>query len=146
MPLVRTSDLIQYKAAVRDVKSLKSRVNTLQSTTIARSTYERIKSNLAETDTELKSAKSKVKHYSSMYFGMKEKYSKSTEKIEKMEEGVKGMLMKINAFETKMKKLEKDYENALTQSATSRTSMTQMKLHYQRQTQILLERLREAEK
>ena len=63
-----------------------------------------------------------------------------------MEEGVKGILMKINAFETKMKKLEKDYENALTQSATSRTSMTQMKLHYQRQTQILLERLREADK
>ena len=146
MPFVRTSDLIQYKAAVRDVKSLRSKVNTLESTTIARSTYERIKNNLAETDKELKSAKSKVKHYSSMYFGMKEKYSKSTEKIEKMEEGVKGMLMKINAFETKMKKLEEDYETALTQSATSRTSMTQMKLQYQRQTQILLERLREAEK
>ena len=82
MPFVRTSDLIQYKAAVRDVKSLRSKVNTLESTTIARSTYERIKNNLAETDKELKSAKSKVKHYSSMYFGMKEKYSKSTEKIE----------------------------------------------------------------
>ena len=118
----------------------------MQSTTIARSTYMRIKNNLMETDKELNSAKKRVKHFSTMYYGMKEKYSNSTEKIEKMQEGVKGLLAKIIAYENRLKKLEDDYETALSQSATSRTSMTKMKLHFQRQQQNMLERLREAEK
>jgi chromosome segregation ATPase len=136
----------KYKTAVSDVKSLKKQLATMQSTTIARGTYERIKNNLVETDKELKSAKTKVKHYTTMYFGMKEKYSNQTERIENMQAGVKGLLAKINAYEAKMSKLEEDYQRALTQSATSRTSMTKMKLNYQRQTQTLLKRLREAEK
>ena len=63
-----------------------------------------------------------------------------------MQEGVKGLLAKIIAYENRLKKLEDDYETALSQSATSRTSMTKMKLHFQRQQQNMLERLREAEK
>tara|TARA_Y100000592_G_scaffold89444_1_gene146686 strand:+ start:135 stop:725 length:591 start_codon:yes stop_codon:yes gene_type:complete len=118
----------------------------MQSTTIARSTYERIKNNLKETSKDLDSAKSKVDHYSTLYFGMKEKYSNQSERIEKMQQGVKGLLMKIQAYEKKMQKLEDDYEKVLAQSATSRTTMTTMKLHFQRQQQNMLERLREAEK
>ena len=118
----------------------------MQSTTIARSTYERIKNNLKETSKDLDSAKSKVDHYSTLYVGMKEKYSNQSERIIKMQQGVKVLLMKIQAYEKKMQKLEDDYEKVLAQSATSRTTMTTMKLHFQRQQQNMLERLREAEK
>lgn len=118
----------------------------MKSTTIARSTYERIKNNLIETDKELESAKAKVKHYSTLYIGMKEKYSNQSESIEKMRQGVKGMFVKIKAYETKLDNLEKKYKETLSQSATSRTTMTTMKLHFQRQQQNMLERLREAEK
>ena len=146
MPYILPALEKKYKTAVSDVKSLKKQLATMQSTTIARSTYDRIKNNLMETDKALNSAKSKVNHYSTLYVGMKEKYSNSTEKIEKMQAGVKGLLAKIIAYENKLKKLEDDYETALSQSATSRTSMTKMKLHFQRQQQNMLERLREAEK
>ena len=129
-----------------DVKSLKKQLATMQSTTIARSTYERVKNNLKETSKDLDSAKSKVDHYSTLYVGMKEKYSNQSERIVKMQQGVKGLLMKIQAYEKKMQKLEDDYEKVLAQSATSRTTMTTMKLHFQRQQQNMLERLREAEK
>lgn len=118
----------------------------MQSTTIARSTYERVKNNLKETSKDLDSAKSKVDHYSTLYVGMKEKYSNQSERIANMQQGVKGLLMKIQAYEKKMQKLEDDYEKVLAQSATSRTTMTTMKLHFQRQQQNMLERLREAEK
>lgn len=118
----------------------------MESTTIARSTYERIKNNLIETDKELESAKTKVKHYSTLYIGMKEKYSNQSESIEKMRQGVKGLFVKIKAYETKLDNLEKKYKETLSQSATSRTTMTTMKLHFQRQQQNMLERLREAEK
>lgn len=129
-----------------DVKSLKKQLATMQSTTIARSTYERVKNNLKETSKDLDSAKSKVDHYSTLYVGMKEKYSNQSERIANMQQGVKGLLMKIQAYEKKMQKLEDDYEKVLAQSATSRTTMTTMKLHFQRQQQNMLERLREAEK
>lgn len=118
----------------------------MQSTTIARGTYERIKNNLIETDKDLESAKVKVKHYSTLYVGMKEKYSNQSESIEKMRQGVKGLFVKIKAYETKLDNLEKKYKETLSQSATSRTTMTTMKLHFQRQQQNMLERLREAEK
>ncbi len=118
----------------------------MKSTTIARSTYERIKNNLIETDKELESAKVKVKHYSNLYIGMKEKYSNQSESIEKMRQGVKGLFVRIKAYETKLDSLEKKYKETLSQSATSRTTMTTMKLHFQRQQQNMLERLREAEK
>jgi len=56
------------------------------------------------------------------------------------------MFVKIKAYETKLDNLEKKYKETLSQSATSRTTMTTMKLHFQRQQQNMLERLREAEK
>jgi len=146
LPYISSRTESAYKKAVRDVKSLEKRYASLKSTTIARSTYERIKNNLIETDKELESAKAKVKHYSTLYIGMKEKYSNQSESIEKMRQGVKGMFVKIKAYETKLDNLEKKYKETLSQSATSRTTMTTMKLHFQRQQQNMLERLREAEK
>lgn len=146
MPYISSRTEKRYKAAVSDVKSLKKQLATMQSTTIARSTYERVKNNLKETSKDLDSAKSKVDHYSTLYVGMKEKYSNQSERIANMQQGVKGLLMKIQAYEKKMQKLEDDYEKVLAQSATSRTTMTTMKLHFQRQQQNMLERLREAEK
>ena len=63
-----------------------------------------------------------------------------------MQMGVKGLLMKMQSYQEKIEKLEKEYKQALSQSATSRTTMSKMKLHFQRQQQNMLSRLREAEK
>ena len=63
-----------------------------------------------------------------------------------MQQGVNSLLLRMKAYQGKIESMEKEYKKVLSQSATSRTSMSKMKLHFQRQQQNMLNRLREAEK
>ena len=137
------------KSYLKDKASLKTtqkELSALKKSSINPKTFSSVKKVLSQTKTKLDLATKKSSRYSKLYVGLKEKYSNTEkytkhlrDKITRQESSLAYIKKRADYFESK-------YKKAMSQSATSRTTIMKMKLHHQRQMQNLNTKLDQASK
>jgi len=137
--------LNSYKAKAKQLVSTQKELDALKKSSINPNLYRSVKKSLSQTKTKLDLASKKSSTYSRLYVGLKEKYSAAEDVMTGLRDKITRQEKSMKYIKDRSEAFERSYRQMLKQSATSRTTITKMKMNHQRQMLNLSKKLEEVQ-